>query len=192
MIDAFLCSAARDELRRAMFHLTRTRLSLEGDIRLHTIECPGGQELLFRVKRRQMAEELATTPYYLVSDDDVLPHDFGFVSRGAAILRRHPDYAMILYRCANVDLGESPEGTEEVEHRPKGVPEGSGLYLMRRGIVTEWPEQVTEADGWTHYEPKIIESKGYKVGMFRKLQFTHVGIGFSTLWYNANGYGPIK
>ncbi len=152
----------------------------------HTVEC---SPLEFSVRRRQIAEEHATTPIYLVADDDILPFDNDWVEQGLAVMERNPDYLAAMYRPIGVDFSKHTwGGNEEIEE----YSESSGLWFMRRGAVAEWPTAYTEDVKWNaNWESKIIRKQGGKVGIFKRLGCNHLGLGFSTLFWNANGYGPV-
>ena len=199
MIDAFLCTCSNDQLRYGLAVATLARLKMSNAINLtvirtskallddnncYTIDCP---DLEFRVKRRQIAESLSTTPIYLIADDDILPFDKDFIEKGLEVMKRNPEYMAVMYRPIGLNL-YTYGGNDEIEE----YDEVGGLWLVRKGVVTTWPDIYTYEMGWNaNWETKIIHSKGYKTGIFKKLGCNHLGLGFSTLFWNENGYGPI-
>src|SRR5579859_3556396 len=152
MIDAFITTCASDVMRYGMALTTLDRLRMSSAINLRMIRTNGAMlrdarcltvhcsDLEFRVKRRQLAEELATTPIYLIADDDIIPFDSDFVERGLAVMERNPEYVSAMYRPIGVDFSKHAYGgNDEIEE----YTEGGGLWLMRKGVVTEWPTEYT-------------------------------------------------
>ena len=185
MIDAFMCTCARDRLRQGLAQATEERLKQCAGLSLRLVR-PPYSDLDFRIRRRQVCEELSRTPVYLVADDDVLPFDDEFALKGLEIMERNPSFGMVMLRPKWVEVNDVAWG-ENPDIAERGSEVG-GLYLIRKGLVTSWPEIVKPEDGWNNWERDKLSEQGLKVGMFRNLWYLHTGVGFSTLWHNDNSY----
>lgn len=200
-VDAFLCTCSRDEMRFGLALATLARLAMSPMLNLKVIRTPMARldpddaytvdcsDLEFRVKRRQTAEELAATPIYLVADDDILPFDNDWAEKGLDVMERNSIYKSVMYKPIGINYANHAYGgNDEIEE----YDEVGGLWFMRKGTVTEWPTEYTPEMGWSAYwETKIIHGQGGKTGIFKNLRCNHLGLGFSTLFWNENGYGPI-
>lgn len=206
-VDCYMTSCATDPLR---IHLARATLTaLLSDpalsvVLLRTKPCdvhvPNTQPRStwafdvspeeFQRKRRMEAASRSLTAWYVLADDDVLPMDANWVTLALSIAQKHTEFGVIGLRERGIAYqpydGYQDDDLEE-------VAEAGGLCLMRRGILLdeEWPKTTKDND----YDMRLanaLRKKGLKVGLFKKLHFNHIGLGFSTATYNANGYKAVS
>ncbi len=195
MIDCFLCTCATDPLRIALAQATLARLKMQPELAVKIVR-PIGPDiradyaidctpLEFRLLRRKVAEEAATTPIYLITDDDVLPYDMDFVNKALRILSANPEFKFGTLRPHKIDH-PFPDGSSEIAECDLDAI--GGCNFIYKGIINEWPTVISELDKWTNYEPRYLRARGYKAGAFRNLWLNHIGAGFSLNNENEGGF----
>lgn len=138
----------------------------------------------FQKKRRTEAAARSLTAWYVMADDDVLPLSDNWVMLGLAIAQKHPEFGILGLRERGASyLPYEGYKDDDIEERD----EAGRIYFMRRGILgeREWPAVHEEND----YDKRLaaaLRRKRLKVGIFNKLLFNHLGVGFSTATHNAN------
>lgn len=123
------------------------------------------------------AESLAQSPIYCIADDDCLPPydlDCTYIE---SIFQRLPDFGLLA-------IGNS--GREYGLYADQDVIESwacGGIRFLRKGIVTEFPDNFTGDDGM-YYE--YLKAKGYRSGYLRRWSVIHLGEGYS-IWKQLQG-----
>lgn len=151
-------------LRRRMAEVCWERWRMEPDCQLFSIEED-------TIKAKAMAESVATSPVYVVADNDCLILGEGFVQKGLGIMEKHPEYGLLA--ATSISDGDFPrEGFEEVVSKQAG-----GVAFVRKGILIEFkactPDRVDDTICSEMYR------KGYKTGYMPGLRFNHLGAGYS-------------
>jgi hypothetical protein len=107
-IDVFFCSVSRpsDRLRWKMGAVCYERWKAEPGVNIRTVY-PGqiGCEVAdFQRYRRVWADEHASGPIYILTDDDCLPQSKPFVEECVAILGEHSEYAILSLLPTNANI----------------------------------------------------------------------------------------
>jgi len=172
MIDVFYCTMPRDELRAAISKPCLLMWQAMCNESLHIIiplQGMSGRE--FQQWRRNAAEELASTDFYILADDDCMPLGNNFLERCEAIMRKYPEYAVL-----GTEDYCAPYGPEEIYE----TSTAGGINVIRKGII-EVPRFNGETWDGT-MQGQQIRAKGYKVGRMRDVRRNHYGDGLSTVW----------
>lgn len=170
MIDVFYCTAAKDDLRKA---IAKPCLMMwqKMCVPWHVIPLEGMSGKEFQQWRRQIAERQSTTPFYIVADDDCMPLGNNFLERCEDLMNRYPEYAIL-----GTEDYCAPFGPDEIYE----TSTGGGINVIRKGIIEVPPFNGQTWDGCAQGEQ--IRSKGYKVGRMRDVRRNHFGDGLSTVW----------
>ena len=128
------------------------------------------------IKAKAMAEAVATSPVYVVADNDCLILGEGFVQKGLQIMERHPDYGLLA--ATSISDGDYPNGMAGRFELPEIIPGYcGGVAFVRKGILTKFETCTpTQVDGTIFTE---MFRKGYKSGYIPGLRFNHLGAGYS-------------
>lgn len=116
------------------------------------------------------AESLAQSKIYILADDDCLPPpdlDCAYVE---SIFDRLPDFGLLAIGNPNRDYGMYTD-QDVVEAWACG-----GIRFIRKGIVTEFPDNFTGDDGMFD---GYLKKAGYRSGYLRKWPLMHMGDGYS-------------
>lgn len=181
-IDVFLCRHGDDPIRQAMFQLVMERWAQEPGAQIHPLF---GNSAHFQYYRRRLADMAATTPIYVVADDDCLPQRKPFLQQAVetfydtassfGILSLIPANCHI--RHWTPDFGYQTVVNDDImEHVSVG-----GVRFIQKGIQDEdWP--IYKGHGYDMDHSVWLRSRGYRVGYFRKFTMNHIGEGYSTVW----------
>lgn len=186
MIDCFYCTVGGSPLRKAMGEVTLERLA-ELDVRVIRLSNGGASGVRlacsnqeFQVARRVAAEQMATSPIYLVADDDCLLMEEDWVERGLSVLDKYHDVAQLSGIPTNATIQPwTPE-----DYSPLQTPDFSehvsicGTYFQRKGLMTTFPE--LSEHSYSRTQGEWFREKGYRVGHTPQLHFNHLGEGFGT------------
>lgn len=169
-LDVFYCSAAKDELRKAIAYPCLMMWSTMCKPQLiNPLDGMSGRE--FQSWRRKHAEELARTEFYIIADDDCMPLGKNFLQRCEDLMRRYPDYAVL-----GTEDYCAPYGPEEIYE----TTTGGGINVIRKGVieVPAFTGQIWDGSA----QGQQVRAKGYKVGRMRDVRRNHYGDGLSTVW----------
>ena len=183
MIDVFLCSCAADGdwIRRGLLTAVQQRWSDMPNVKLwpyyHWQILSSKSLMQYQGMRRTMVESQATSPIYIMAEDDVMPWGPDFVERGVAVLNRHPEFAVLSPLL--FPFPEKPTMWEDDECY-EGITSG-GINFTRKGVMADM--QVPENElfdessqaGW-------LKRHGWKTGWMKKVRALHLGAGHSTIW----------
>jgi hypothetical protein len=187
--DVFIRVFSSSELRLGFAIATVARWKMQKDVRVWPIVCDEGLRydfktdcgctswndpmLPFAANSLKMAEHYAESDPYIICNDDNLPYGQDFVSKGLAIMDRHPDYGVISGVVVNGEGSEFELNGPEV----KEIHAVGGLVFLRKGLVTEFPP--LEDCFWDGERHKQVINKGFKSGYAKDLPYLHMGAHFS-------------
>ena len=133
-------------------------------------------------RRFLLAEALAQSEYFLVSDNDILPTREGWLSAGLEIMRRHPKLGWCCYRLENTDF-EHDHQYQDTDIR--SIAWGGGLSIIKRD-ARQHPFTVPLVFNPQSADDKeycaAIRRSGYGVAMFQNLYVKHIGQSESSAW----------
>jgi hypothetical protein len=124
----------------------------------------------FHMESKRKAEELATTPIYVVADDDCLILGKDFIEQGIAFMNEQMEVGMI--GAWNVIDDHGLSQTAVLVNKDPG-----GIIFVRKGILTEFNDL-----GADHTDESLsleMKRKGYRVGVTPQARFNHLGSGYS-------------
>ena len=188
--DFFFSSAAQSPERheRAQAMLSMWRRAIWP---VTVLQAEPGDSYYFQSERRKMAERLASTPIYILADDDMEPSRIEdparWLAEGVKILERHPGFGILSPLLEDTTLlpstvdGRPPYTDDDVFE----VHNTGGIRFCRKGIVKEWPEQTRR--GYDQEHCAAIQSQGYRVGYMKNLWAVHPG-GKTETWKPITGY----
>lgn len=184
--DFFFCSAPQSPERyeRACETLAMWRKVVWP---VTVLQAEPGNSFYFQSERRKMAERLATTPIYIVADDDIEPSalrwpgltllkcQLYWLEVGLEMMEKYPQFGILspllekttLFP-ATVDGSPPFVNTDVQEEHNVG-----GIRFCRKGIITEWPEQLRR--GYDQEHCAAYQQHGYKVGYMKHLWAIHPG-----------------
>jgi hypothetical protein len=172
-VDVFLRDYAPTPLRAKIAEVTRYAWNTHPFANLIVIG-PRNPEK-YHIEAKQIAEELAHTPIYVVSDNDVLPIGKDFLSRGVAILEAHPDYGIL--SATSISDGHYPARVLDSAAEVEQMHSVGGIVFVRKGILTEFNDcRPDEVDDVICSE---MNRKGYRTGVMPSVRFNHLGCGYS-------------
>lgn len=187
MTDVFIRVFSSSELRLGFAIATVARWKMQKDCRVHPLIWNHGlpysqwnysngtflqnNEQPFATKSLLVAEAMAQSDPYIISNDDNLPYGQDFVEKGLDIMARHPEYGVISGVVTN---GHEPYDTENEVHEIHAV---GGLVFLRKGLVTEFPP--LEDPYWDLERHRQVTAKGFKSGYSHRLPYLHMGAHFS-------------
>lgn len=181
MIEVFYCTAAKDELRKAIAkpclmmwqmiigHLPHIIVPQGLLMSVSNPDGMSGKE--FQQWRRAEAERLAQTPFYIIADDDCMPLGKNFLERCEDLMNRYPQYAIL-----GTEDYCAPFGPDEIYD----TATAGGINVIRKGIIEVPPFNGQTWDGCAQGEH--VRAKGFKVGRMRDVRRNHFGDGLSTVW----------
>lgn len=158
-----------NKLRRAFFDATMARWAME-PVTVRILKDKGIRE------GRLLAERMAMSDPYIVTDSDVLPHGKDWLGRGLRAMQACPDFAI----CSSLSLIES-------ENQAVG-PEGSIIYdvgwvgapmWIKKGVIGEDLPDMTLGSECGVIDT-YVKAKGYRCGLINGLRHLNCGHGFST------------
>jgi len=177
---------APNMIRRGMTMAVVARWEMQKDVNLHFItnrkfSTYPNQIVIppayFHIESKRIAEQEASTPIYIVADDDCLIIGEQFVKIGLALMENR-DYGII----AAHNITEGPHPIEPIRE----CHSVGGVLFVRKGILSEFdrcsPQQV---DGVIYDE---MRSKGYRSGIAQGARFNHLGARYSLVtpgYWNA-------
>lgn len=185
MIDCFLSALDRNPARIEFCRKTVAAMLQEPNIRLTMLDAGSDLEQLTWFERQglnfvthetkgsahrryELAENLATSDYFLLGDNDCVPISDNWLARALDVAKRHPQFGQFLFRLSNTDFFHHNFNDPEV----RSVMWGGGLRLIKRGCRTA-PFDWTMADDKAYCA--AIRASGYINGMFNGLHVEHLG-----------------
>jgi len=155
------------------------------------LQAEPGDSFCFQSKRRQMAEERATTPIYVVADDDMEPSRTAcprtWLLAGSQTLDLYPQFGILSPLLEDTNLfpatvdGSPPYIDQDVQEEHNV----GGIRFCRKGLITDWPEQTRR--GYDAEHCAAYQAKGYKVGYMKHLWAIHPGKKSET-WKPITGF----
>lgn len=132
---------------------------------------PNYPEKPFATASLELAEQLAESDPYIISNDDVLIYGLDFVQNGLRMMETHPDFGIISGVVTN---GHEQYSSEEDVHEIHAV---GGLVFLRKGLMKQWPP--LEDGYWDVERHRQIVAAGYKSGYTKHCPYLHMGAKFS-------------
>jgi hypothetical protein len=176
MIDVFLCTYAKDPIRKGMFDSVRARWEQMGcDLTILDGVALGFEGKEFQGIRRQIAEDNAEGEIYILAEDDCMPLGKGFIEHGLHLMGTYRDYAVISPTVLN-GVYEGPQ------YKPEGdlirANGGGGINFTRHGYIP------TKIEGFFDeaMQGEWLSKRGWKSGYALELKMNHLGAHLSTLW----------
>ncbi len=187
MIPVYLCHVPSTGPLRAAFLLAcRVRWEQEDGARVQVVtpQGIGCEDEEFQRQRRIYADEATQGDFYVVADDDCLPHPEPFLDEAIRILARYPQYGILSlgqdyeeYRPWRPDWPDYEEHSDAfvMEHVSTGQ-----IRVCRKGAVKDWPPLAGKTYDMAHCE--ALRKNGLRCGYYRGIKMTHLGRGYSTVW----------
>jgi len=182
MIQVFYCQYWGDELRQAIAKpclMMWRKMCNPIIITMPESRNMSGRE--FQQWRRKAAEQLSSTEFYVLADDDCMPLGNRFLERCEALMQKYPEYAIL-----GTEDYCAPYGPEEIYE----TSTAGGINVIRKGVI-EVPEFNGETWDGT-MQGQQIRAKGYKVGRMRDVRRNHYGDGLSTVWPDNYASGKTQ
>ena len=168
------------KLDRAPIRLTQHAMGGLLDISDEYLE---KQKRRFQRFRRKYADENASSPIYIVTDDDYLIPENLDISACVKILDESV-FDMLSLMPSNVHISEwTPDNdqtasTDEImEHRDVG-----GVRFCKKPLLQHWPEMEPNFPGYDRIQCEQIRKEGGRVGYFKRFHAEHLGEGKSSVW----------
>lgn len=131
-------------------------------------------------RRFLIAELLATSDPYILSDNDCFPKTQDWLARGLATVNAHPQFGYVVYRMTHCDFASDCDYSNgEI----RSIHKGGGIAFVRKGIRTATfnvPPQYDPNNADDRCYCEAIRKSGKQVGMFEKLYMEHAGRQEST------------
>lgn len=188
--DFYFCSAPQSPERyeRACATLAMWRKNIWP---VTVLQAEPGDAFYFQSERRKMAERLATTPIYILADDDMEPSRQPNIQKwlrlGCYYMEMYTGFGMLSPLLEDTNLfpatvdGSKPfENADVQEEHNVG-----GIRFCRKGVITEWPEQTRR--GYDQEHCAAYQAKVYKVGYMKHLWASHPG-KMSETWKPVTDY----
>lgn len=130
----------------------------------------------FQRYRREFAEAQSRTPYYVLTDDDILPDEDAPILDGVAELHHHPKLAVASAWLHNEPLVKQDAAGPDLCAGVTTMLDVGGLRFVRRGAMTEWPPlDPAYAGGYDRTQCDWLRANGWQVGYLRAFKATHLG-----------------
>jgi hypothetical protein len=173
-IDVFIRSAPPSTFRQKLQALTVEAWGF--DPMANIVPIIGSvTEKDFHWKSRMTAERLAQGPWYVLSDDDILPLGADWIERAMNIIPHWPDFSILGANQVNHSARVKNPGFDVEPMSSVGSPQ-----LIRKGTI-DW----SKLHGPGIDEDKIIgeycAAHNIKIGCMVEMDVNHAGQGFSTM-----------
>ena len=191
MIDVFVRVWPQSKVRAHLASAVLERLAMMGDeVRVVGIYCfamaaneyaihlgPGNLVGLhaddFARRSRQVADEMARSPIYVVIDDDHLPIGKDWIHAGVEALERRPEYAMLSAWSINGEV-HAPAGEDDVFDT---VSSGTPCFVRKGTFAGPLPDGAA-AQYDSILSTHLLATRG-RLGFLRFVRYNHLGIGLS-------------
>jgi len=176
MIDVFIRTTAR---RKDLYERTLGWWLRHPEVHVVTFHMPGMYAAHDDRDSREWAESYARSPFYILTDDDVLPHSDEFITDLMLPLRSRPlvgmtaawlDNEQLRKQTAAGDLGDFDGFVTMIDV--------GGCRAIRRGIVTAFPPP-SGIEGYDATHCRGFRELGFYVGYTQRAVATHIGKGRS-------------
>lgn len=182
----------KSSLRWGMSIATLARWRMQEDANLTVLSadaiiqpmhsCVMMPEKNFHIESKREAERRATTPIYVIADDDALPLGKNFIEQGVKTLARFADYGLV--GATSISDGQYPAGKTFRYGEPQisdveKTESAGGIVFVRRGVIN--PDELPNCDADQVDETVCthVRKRGFKVGLLPHVRFNHLGSGFS-------------
>lgn len=131
-------------------------------------------------RRFLLAELLATTDPYILSDNDCFPKGQDWLVKGIEEVMAHPQFGYVVYRMTHCDFATA---TDYSTGGIRSIHKGGGIAIVRKGVRTATfnvPPQYDPNNADDKCYCLAIQRSGKQVGMFEKLYMEHAGRAEST------------
>lgn len=181
MIDVFFCSCPLTDERADLAERMKSLWQALPDIRLTPLSPDDGQLFGFQKERRIIADRLAKSKIYILTDDDMEPL-FHF-NKAVRLMNDYPTFGILSALPENAAINpwtseHAINNQDVMEHVDVG-----GLRFIRKGLIPNWPEQTKPSYDREHCE--TMRANGYRVGYMKNLKAIHHGEGKSDLWSHS-------
>ncbi len=184
MTDVFICSIPKEkDIRYYLLQACFIRWDSDNECRLHYLT-PGSEWLTndnFQKERRVVAQKLASSDIYILTDDDCMPIGPDFIARGLAVMQSHPEFGILAAMNVMNKNDTMPYTGKFIDEDVWECHAVGGVRFCRKGIIKEWPELV-DPGSYDCQHQEALEKAGYKAGYLRKVLMNHLGYGLSTHW----------
>lgn len=174
MTDCFITSNLE---RKYLAKITLKALSLNGEC-AWLVNAP-------MLDRYFECESKSRTGIYILSDDDIIPAREDSIKNLVKILEERPEYGIIgLSWKPNLKAEEVSGWLIKDEGDVLEMDHVGGIMAIRKGVLEDLGERCDYENGTGDDKVigRIIRKKGYKVGLYIKDYFHHLGAGNSTVW----------
>lgn len=131
-------------------------------------------------RRFLLAESLAQSDPYILSDNDCFPKTQDWLAKGLQTARSQPQFGYIVYRMTHCDFACD---TDYSNGDIRSIHKGGGIAIVRKDVRTA-PFTVPPVYDPNNADDKCyceaIRKSGKQVGMFEKLYMEHAGREEST------------
>jgi hypothetical protein len=185
LIDCFFCTAPQSEERQQMAERVWSFWQPIPWVRLRRVtpELLGCELKDFNRLRREFAEREATTPEYILTDDDCLPESDRDILKGVRILEEHENFGMLSAWPKNATINRwTPENWQPYEDaQVMEVNDVGGLRFIRSGVI-QFPFPESNGVGYDRTQSIAMRRRGYRVGYLKSIKMEHLGEGRSEVW----------
>lgn len=126
-------------------------------------------------RRFLLAEKLAETDLFILSDNDCFPRGADWLTKGIEIAQSHPQYGYIVYRMVHCDFARDCDYSNG---QVISIHKGGGIGFIRKNARTASftvPVKYDPNNADDKCYCLAIQHSGKKVGMFEKLYMEHAG-----------------
>lgn len=197
MIDCFVSNLVLTPLRATWAQQTLQALLAEPALRVTLIDAGSDPQLaeplwdteaqVVRIQREGslfrrylVAEAMASSPIYLLVDNDILPRTEHWLAKGLDVMQRYAQFGHVVGRLEHTDF-TSDNGAWHPDVR--SIVKGGGLNFIRAGVRTA-PFRVPLVFDPSNADDKqwcdAMRASGASVGQFEKIFVEHIGRTEST------------
>lgn len=135
----------------------------------------------FQRERRILADRMAISNIYIVTDDDCMPLGTDFIARGLAVMEAHPEFGILAAMNYINAKDTEPYTGKFIDDDVWECHAVGGIRFCRKGIIKDWPASVSPGSYDCQHHEGLVAA-GYKAGYMRRVQMNHLGYGLSTHW----------
>ena len=180
-IDVFIRSCFPEKLKEYALHMRMSlyfaceaRWKMVSGINLTTLFPKNDvTREKFHMESKRLAEQLSTSPVYIIADDDCLILGKDFVVEGVKAMNDYPSFGILT--ATSISDGEWKH--TQVVTAPVDQHSVGGVAFVRKGILTEFRDL-----GMDKVDDAIcseIIRKGYRTGILPWVKMNHLGAGYS-------------